>query len=99
MSNQVDKKEGDNNAKLIREKRFEISPTTAQAHHVCFRSELLRTAQCTVMKRYSFNPQQLSQTRRKCDTDVTITLNFFGLSTKKFGCGGGFPKLNNALER
>ena len=48
-------KKGDNNAKLIREKRFEISLQQQQAHHVCFRCAA--ESPRAVMKRYSFNPQ------------------------------------------
>ena len=90
LSNQVDKK-GDNNAKLIREKRFEISLQQQQAHHVCFRCAAADSQSC--FSNEALFIQSSTQTWRKSDTDVTLlTLNFF----KKLLLLCGFSKVNDA---
>ena len=86
LSNQVDKK-GDNNAKLIREKRFEISLSSSL---IMFALDLRCAEPC--FSNEALFIQSSTQTWRKSDTDVTLlTLNFF---KKLLLCG--FSKVNDA---
>ena len=82
-------KKGDNNAKLIREKRFEISLSSSL---IMFALDLRCAEPC--FSNEALFIQSSTQTWRKSDTDVTLlTLNFF---KKLLLLLCGFSKVNDA---